>query len=114
MNKNEDIRFRKAFLYFIYLPRIDRYKIGITKNKEKRFKVFGNVTLLHTMSGKRFEIAYLEGLVLYKLQKYITYEKLLTSGNTEVFKLTEDKATQIVLALEKLTLRAFNDIEFKL
>ena len=76
------------FLYFIYFPELDLYKIGITSSFKRRSKQFGYIPEI--ISLKRYESgkeAYIEEQhILKELDPYLVNTGKLWSGNTETLR----------------------------
>jgi hypothetical protein len=90
-----------AYLYYVYLPRLDMYKFGVTLNKKGRFAQLGEVVPIIEDSREYSEACRIEHLVMTKLDKYRYKgrEPLLKNGSTELFK--QDVLKQIQRALQE-------------
>lgn len=74
-------------LYYVYFPKLELYKVGITCNYERRSYEFGQETeLLDLIEFSTGNEAYQEEQKLLKaLSPYMSNKGLLNSGNTETF-----------------------------
>lgn len=92
---------KEAHIYYVYLPKIDMYKIGVTLNKEARFKALGEVQVIETKAMEYTEACKLEHLLMTKLDKYRYKGRqiLVKNGSTELFK--QDVAKHIKRALQE-------------
>lgn len=92
---------KEAHIYYVYLPKIDMYKIGVTLNKEARFKTLGEVQVIETKALEYTEACRLEHLLMVKLDKYRYKGRqvLVKNGSTELFK--QDVANHIKRALQE-------------
>lgn len=92
---------KEAHIYYVYLPKIDMYKIGVTLNKEARFKALDEVQVIETKAMEYTEACKLEHLLMTKLDKYRYKGRqiLVKNGSTELFK--QDVAKHIKRALQE-------------
>lgn len=92
---------KKAYIYYVYLPKIDMYKIGITLDKTARFKALGEVVVIETKAMEYTEACKLEHLLMIKLDKYRYKGRqvLVKNGSTELFK--QDVSKHIKRALQE-------------
>lgn len=92
---------KEAHIYYVYLPEIDMYKIGVTLNKKARFKALGEVQVIETKAMEYTEACKLEHLLMVKLDKYRYKGRqiLVKQGSTELFK--QDVAKHIKRALQE-------------
>lgn len=78
---------RETFLYYIYFPALDLYKVGITVDWDKRKYDFGYtpelLSLIPFSSGTEAKEA--EEVLLTKLSVYMANTGELKAGNTETF-----------------------------
>lgn len=78
---------KTAYLYLVYLPDIDKYKLGVTTNKRNRFSTLGEVIeiLIEPMEYTKaveMEHKLMNDLVEYR---YKGLDKLVKNGSTELF-----------------------------
>ena len=92
---------KEAHIYYVYLPEIDMYKLGVTLNKEARFRALGEVQVIETRAMEYTEACKLEHLLMTKLDKYRYKGRqvLVKSGSTELFK--QDVSKHIIRALQE-------------
>lgn len=90
-----------AYIYYVYLPEIDMYKIGVTLNMEERFRTLGEVKVIETKALEYTEACKLEHLLMVKLDKYRYKGRqvLVKNGSTELFK--QDVSKHIIRALQE-------------
>ena len=76
------------FIYYIYFPKLDLYKIGVTNNIDVRIRSFGHkANLLFAQEYETGSQAYnVEQKILKWLAPKLVNTGLLKSGNTETFK----------------------------
>ena len=92
---------KEAHIYYVYLPKIDMYKLGVTLNKEARFRALGEVQVIETKAMEYTEACKLEHLLMVKLDnyRYKGRQVLVKNGSTELFK--QDVSRHIIRALQK-------------
>ena len=92
---------KEAHIYYVYLPEIDMYKLGVTLNKEARFRALGKVQVIETKAMEYTEACKLEHLLMVKLDKYRYKGRqvLVKNGSTELFK--QDVSKHIKRALQE-------------
>lgn len=78
---------KTAYLYLVYLPDVDKYKLGVTTNKRNRFSTLGKVIeiLIEPMEYTKaveMEHKLMNDLVEYR---YKGLDKLVKNGSTELF-----------------------------
>ena len=76
-----------AFLYFIYIPQLDLYKIGITSNWNRRKYDFGYTPIVITMEEFDSGVSAKEAETKLKrcLSEHLYNSGELKNGNTETF-----------------------------
>ena len=95
---------RSAYLYYVYFPSINLYKIGVTVSLKHRFR--GEIHKHMILYSKKFnteqEAYYVENLLLtdYNAYKYIGPNVLHRKGNTEL--LTKNILTDLQLSVETI------------
>ena len=92
---------KTAYLYYVYLPQIDMYKLGVTLNKKSRFKALGEVVVIETKELDYIEACEIEHMLMNKLDKYRYKGRqlLVKNGSTELFK--QDVSKYIKRALQQ-------------
>ena len=91
----------EAHIYYVYLPEIDMYKLGVTLDKEARFRALGEVQVIETKAMEYTEACKLEHLLMVKLDnyRYKGRQVLVKNGSTELFK--QDVSKHIIRALQE-------------
>ncbi len=75
-----------GYLYVVFFPELNLYKVGITNNPKKRLGEFGvNCNLLSLLEGKYSEIEKLEKYLLNFIKPWLVNSKKLRSGNSETY-----------------------------
>lgn len=90
-----------AYLYYVYLEKIDMYKLGVTINITHRLRSLGNPKLIDSKEMEYSQACALEHKLMKSLDKY-RYKgrvKLIKDGSTELFKM--DVSKQIIRALQE-------------
>lgn len=82
-----DIKKLATYLYLIYFPKIDLYKIGISNNINKRFDSFGfdSKIIILELHNTRHKAYLKEQVWLANIKDLKVNTGLLNSGNTETF-----------------------------
>jgi predicted transcriptional regulator len=75
-----------GYLYVVFFPELNLYKVGITNNPKKRLGEFGvNCNLLSLLEGKYSEIEKLEKYLLNFIKPWLVNSKKLRNGNSETY-----------------------------
>lgn len=79
---------KSAYLYFVYIPRIDMYKVGVTLDLDQRLKKLGECTLLAKECLEYSEAVAWEHRIHTSLAhlRYKGSIKLIKDGSTELYK----------------------------
>lgn len=74
-----------AYLYVIYFPELDVYKVGVTKMPKTRFGSFGHkYEICSLLKGDYMLCSSVESYLLYRANR--VYTKELKNGNTETYR----------------------------
>lgn len=84
---NMDKKNSSGYLYIIYMPNIELYKVGISANPYNRFSSFCYPVIVKSLIyGNYLEIEKLEKYLLNYILEYKVNTELLPSGNTETYR----------------------------
>ena len=104
-----DYKNKKTYVYLIRIKRDGNtfYKVGISNNVKSRLsrliKNMGvNVSLrVQSRARKRYEALYIEGYILSLVAHLIIKEKILSSGNSEIFECPDDSLYEEIIKIIK-------------
>lgn len=79
---------KDTYLYYIYLPDIDMYKLGVTINLKERLNKFGNYQIIATQVCEYSLACKIEHElhILLESKRYKGSKKLIPVGSTELYK----------------------------
>lgn len=97
----EELIGKLTTLYYVYLPQIGMYKLGVTIDLPQRLRTLGECQLIATGTKEYTEALRYEHKVHTELQQYHYkgYKKLVKDGSTELFVI--DVLPQIKRALQQ-------------
>lgn len=90
-----DKKSTKGYLYLVFFPALNLYKVGITNIPKRRFREFGfEHEVLSLLEGSYSHIEELEKYLLKFIKPYLYNSGQLTSGNTETYKIDLDHTSK--------------------